>query len=190
MIRDHGGTKGSLRGQASLNFGRENPPFRGGVRGSGGQRGGGCKPPPLGPHNNKYGASALPILAALAATSFVVWKRRLGKNWKRLQQLIYLAVLLVVVHFAWARKGNLTTLSGDVALPLAVGVAAVILLTLRLPAVRRWISARRRAFRVGSERPPPRARRDYEPPLKPDPGPSPLWLDGLYGSMPGCRIPC
>ena len=90
------------------------------------------------------GASALLILASLAATSFVVWKRRLGKNWKRLHRLIYLAVLLGVLHFAWARKGNLTSLSGDIALPLAFGVAAVILLTLRLPAVRRWIAARRR----------------------------------------------
>ena len=92
------------------------------------------------------GASALLILAALAATSFVVWKRRLGKNWKRLHRLVYVAVLLVVVHFAWARKANLATLSGDIALPLAAGVAAVTLLTLRLPAVRRWISARRRSF--------------------------------------------
>ena len=64
------------------------------------------------------GASALLILAALAATSFVVWKRRLGKNWKRLHRLVYVAVLLVVVHFAWARKANLATLSGDIALPL------------------------------------------------------------------------
>jgi len=90
------------------------------------------------------GASALLILAALAATSFVVWKRRLGKNWKRLHRLVYVAVLLVVVHFAWARKANLATLSGDIALPLAVGVAAVILLALRLPAVRKWASGRRR----------------------------------------------
>jgi len=76
----------------------------------------------------------------------VVWKRRLGKNWKRLHRLVYVAVLLVVLHLAWARKGNLTYLSGDIALPLAFGVAAVILLILRLPAVRRWISACRRAF--------------------------------------------
>lgn len=90
------------------------------------------------------GASALLILAALAATSFVVWKRRLGKNWKRLHRLVYVAVLLVVVHFAWARKANLATLSGDIALPLATGVAAVVLLALRLPALRRWIAGRRR----------------------------------------------
>jgi sulfoxide reductase heme-binding subunit YedZ len=90
------------------------------------------------------GASALLILAALAATSFVVWKRRLGKNWKRLHRLVYVAALLVVVHFAWARKANLATLSGDIFLPLAAGAVAALLLVLRLPAVRRWIAGRRR----------------------------------------------
>ena len=89
------------------------------------------------------GAAALLILASLAATSFPVWKRRLGKNWKRLHRLAYPAVLIVVLHFAWARKGNLAALSGDVLLPLAFGVGALILLTLRLPAVRRWIARRR-----------------------------------------------
>lgn len=83
------------------------------------------------------GAAALLILAALAATSFPIWKKRLGKNWKRLHRFAYLAVLLVVVHFAWARKGDLTALSGDVLLPLAYGLAALGLLALRLPAVRR-----------------------------------------------------
>jgi sulfoxide reductase heme-binding subunit YedZ len=88
------------------------------------------------------GATALLILSALAATSFVVWKRRLGKNWKRLHRLVYVAVLLVVVHFAWARKANLASLSGDIAVPLAAGAIAVILLVLRIPAVRRRISRR------------------------------------------------
>ena len=88
------------------------------------------------------GAGALLILASLAATSFPAWKRRLGKNWKRLHRMVYPAVLIVVLHFAWARKGNLTALSGDVLLPLAFGVGALILLTLRLPAVRRWIARR------------------------------------------------
>ncbi len=71
------------------------------------------------------GASALLLLAALAATSFVVWKRRLGKNWKRLHRLVYVAVPLVVVHFAWARKANLATLSGDILWPVAAGTVAV-----------------------------------------------------------------
>jgi sulfoxide reductase heme-binding subunit YedZ len=79
----------------------------------------------------------------MAATSFVIWKRRLGKNWKRLHRLVYVAALLAVVHFAWVRKANLTTLSGDIGWPVAAGAVVVILLTLRLPAVRRWIAGRR-----------------------------------------------
>jgi sulfoxide reductase heme-binding subunit YedZ len=89
------------------------------------------------------GASALLILSALAATSFVIWKRRLGKNWKRLHRLVYVAVPLVVLHFAWARKANLATLSGDIVWPVVAGLVAVVLLVLRLPAVRRWIAGRR-----------------------------------------------
>ena len=91
------------------------------------------------------GALALLILAALAATSFTIWKKRLGKNWKRLHRLVYLAVLVVILHFAWARKGSLTTLSGDILQPLAFGIAAAGLLVLRLPIVRRRLAGRRRS---------------------------------------------
>jgi sulfoxide reductase heme-binding subunit YedZ len=89
------------------------------------------------------GAAAILILAALAGTSFPLWKKRLGKNWTRLHRLTYLAVLLVVVHYAWARKGNLMALSGDILKPLAFGLLALCLLALRVPAVRRWIARRR-----------------------------------------------
>jgi len=88
------------------------------------------------------GAAALLILAAMAATSFPIWKKRLGKNWKRLHRFAYLAALLVVVHFVWARKGNLAGLSGDILLPLAYGAAALGLLAMRLGPVRRWIARR------------------------------------------------
>jgi methionine sulfoxide reductase heme-binding subunit len=89
------------------------------------------------------GAAALLFLAALAATSFPAWKKRMGKSWKRLHRMAYLAVLLVVVHYAWARKGNLTALSGDIVQPVAFGALAVVLLLLRVPAVKRWIARRR-----------------------------------------------
>ena len=88
------------------------------------------------------GAASLLLLAAMAATSFPFWKKRLGRNWKRLHRLVYLVVLLVIVHFFWARKGNLATLSGDVLLPLAYGLFALALLTLRLPPLRRWFAHR------------------------------------------------
>lgn len=89
------------------------------------------------------GAAALLVLAALAGTSFPAWKKRMGKNWKRLHRMAYLAVLLVVVHYAWARKGNLTALSGDIVQPVAFGALALVLLLLRVPAVKRWIAQRR-----------------------------------------------
>jgi hypothetical protein len=47
-----------------------------------------------------------------------------------------------VVHFAWARKGNLAGLSGDILLPLAFGAVALGLLSLRLPVIRRRLARR------------------------------------------------
>jgi len=91
------------------------------------------------------GAAALLILAALAATSFPAWKKRMGKNWKRLHRMAYLVVFLVLIHYAWALKGNLTALSGDIVQPIAFGVLAVVLLLLRVPAIKRWIAGRRQA---------------------------------------------
>jgi len=85
------------------------------------------------------GAGAFAVLAPLAATSFPWWMRRLGKNWKRLHRLVYLAAPLVVIHYAWAKKGSLTSLAGDITLPLASGLLVVLLLAVRIPAVRRWI---------------------------------------------------
>lgn len=83
------------------------------------------------------GATALLILAALAATSFDWFKKRMGKRWKTLHRLVYLAGGLVILHFAWARKGNLFSLQGDITLPLFAGSILAMLLILRLPPVRR-----------------------------------------------------
>lgn len=88
------------------------------------------------------GAGAFLILAPLAITSFDWWKKRLGKNWKRLHRLVYLAGLLAVFHFAWARKGNLWMLSGDILHPLLLGLLLTALLALRLPSIRRRLTVR------------------------------------------------
>jgi len=88
------------------------------------------------------GAGAFLILASLAITSFDWWKKRLGKNWKRLHRLVYLAGLLTVIHFAWARKGNLWTLSGDILHPLLLGFLIAVLLALRLPSIRKRLKVR------------------------------------------------
>jgi sulfoxide reductase heme-binding subunit YedZ len=85
------------------------------------------------------GSSAGLILLALAVTSFPYWMKRLGKNWKKLHRLIYLASGLVFLHYAWAVKGSLATLSGDILRPVGMGLLAAGLLLLRLPAVRERI---------------------------------------------------
>jgi len=68
-------------------------------------------------------------LLPLAITSTKGWMRRLGKNWKRLHRLIYLAALLAVIHFVWLVKS-------DVREPLAYGAVVAMLLALRLRTIR------------------------------------------------------
>jgi methionine sulfoxide reductase heme-binding subunit len=88
------------------------------------------------------GLATFTILLLLAITSFQWWMRRLGKNWKRLHRLVYLAAVLAVVHYAWAVKGDLLQLSGDILRPFAFAVAVTLLLVVRIPLVRqtavRW----------------------------------------------------
>ena len=75
------------------------------------------------------------VLLALAVTSTRGWQRRLGKNWKRLHRLIYLASVLAVVHFAWLVK--------DLREPLRYGLVVALLLVLRIPSVRKALSRTR-----------------------------------------------
>lgn len=91
------------------------------------------------------GLATLLILVPLAVTSTKGWMRRLGKNWKRLHQLIYLAGLLAVVHYAWAKKGDLFSLRGDITQPLLYGGIVIILLIMRIPVVRRMVTRLRGA---------------------------------------------
>ena len=88
------------------------------------------------------GLPAFLILLTLALTSFKQSMRALGKNWKRLHRLVYLALLLVSLHVAWAVKGDLFNLSGDVWKPLAVASTGLILLLLRIPPVSRFLKNR------------------------------------------------
>lgn len=79
------------------------------------------------------------ILLALALTSTKGWQRRLGRNWKRLHRLVYIAGILAVVHFAWLVK--------DIRVPLQYGAVLVLLLVLRLPRVRKAMSRARHWLR-------------------------------------------
>jgi methionine sulfoxide reductase heme-binding subunit len=87
------------------------------------------------------------LLLALAITSFDFFKRKLGKSWKILHRMVYVAGVLVILHYALAKKGNLFTLSGDLLKPMLWGILVIILLGMRLPAARKWIRKLRESIR-------------------------------------------
>jgi sulfoxide reductase heme-binding subunit YedZ len=85
------------------------------------------------------GVAAGVILLALAATSYRWAMKRLGKNWKSLHRLVYAAGVLVILHYAWAKKGDLFHLRGDIRGPLTYGLMVLLLLALRIPPIARGI---------------------------------------------------
>lgn len=85
------------------------------------------------------GLAAFIILSALALTSSQRCMARLKKNWKRLHRLVYLANILVVLHFGLAVKGDLLRLQGNISRPALAGVMVILLLAVRLPVVKKGI---------------------------------------------------
>ncbi|MGW8143695.1 MAG: sulfite oxidase heme-binding subunit YedZ [Anaerolineales bacterium] len=73
------------------------------------------------------------ILLALAVTSTKGWMKRLGKIWTRLHKFVYLAGILVIIHYVWLVKS-------DIRIPLLYGALVLLLLILRIPPVRRQAS--------------------------------------------------
>ena len=53
------------------------------------------------------GASAYILLAALALTSFKGVMRKMGRNWQKLHNGVYLIAILAAVHFYWSVKSEL-----------------------------------------------------------------------------------
>ncbi|NPV57742.1 MAG: sulfoxide reductase heme-binding subunit YedZ [Anaerolineae bacterium] len=90
------------------------------------------------------GLPALLILSILAITSIRAIMKRMGKAWKRLHRLVYLAGVLVIFHYGWALKGDFLRLKGNVGLPLLAGGILVIFLLLRIPVVREQIKTWRK----------------------------------------------
>lgn len=80
------------------------------------------------------------ILVALALTSTRGWQKRLGKNWKRLHRLVYLAGILAVLHYAWLVK--------DIQEPLRYGIIIALLLVLRIPRIKRAVGTTRRRLKT------------------------------------------
>lgn len=76
------------------------------------------------------GFSAWLILLSLALTSTAWSIRKLGgRRWNTLHRLVYVAGALGVIHYLWSVKA-------DVTVPTALGLILIVLLVLRLPAVR------------------------------------------------------
>lgn len=87
------------------------------------------------------GMLAFLLLIPLGVTSFDVWKVRLGKNWKRLHQVVYIIAPLATLHYIWSKKGDILTLSGDILRPAIYGLILAIFLILRIPAVKKYIAS-------------------------------------------------
>jgi sulfoxide reductase heme-binding subunit YedZ len=75
------------------------------------------------------GAGAFLILLPLALTSFKWWMKHLGKNWKRLHRLVYLAGVFVIVHYIWLVKS-------DIRVPLLYGAVMLLFLLVRVKPVK------------------------------------------------------
>lgn len=88
------------------------------------------------------GLIAFALLAALALTSTSGWQRRLGRRWRTLHALIYLAIPLSVLHFLWLERDRL-----EAAVVYAILVGALLLV--RLPPFRRAITHARSALSKG-----------------------------------------
>ena len=84
----------------------------------------------------QLGLGALIILAPLALTSTNGWMKRLGRRWKRLHRLVYLAGILAVLHYVYRFKELRVA-------PILAGVALAILLLLRLPPIANRIRSAR-----------------------------------------------
>jgi len=83
------------------------------------------------------------LLLPLTITSTRGWQKRLARNWRRLHRLVYLGSVLAILHFAWLVK--------DLRRPLRHGAVLVLLLVLRIPAVRQLLSdARRRLAKIAT----------------------------------------
>jgi methionine sulfoxide reductase heme-binding subunit len=87
------------------------------------------------------GLTVFIILLAMAVTSNKWSKRQLGKNWKRLHKLVYLAAPLAGLHYAWALKGDLFRLSGNIFWPIVYLTITILLLVLRIPGIKRKLAA-------------------------------------------------
>jgi sulfoxide reductase heme-binding subunit YedZ len=92
------------------------------------------------------GLAALIMLIPLVITSTNGWIRRLGKNWKRLHRLAYLASVLAVLHYVWSFKELRVA-------PVVAGVFLLSLLVIRVPPIADLLERRGRRKRLQDDDP-------------------------------------
>lgn len=80
------------------------------------------------------GLASFVAMVPLAVTSTRRWQARLGRWWRRLHRLAYLAAVAAVIHYAWLVKA-------DVREPMAWAIGLAALFAVRLPPVRRRFAA-------------------------------------------------
>jgi sulfoxide reductase heme-binding subunit YedZ len=73
------------------------------------------------------------VLIPLAITSFSPWPKKLGRNWKRLHNLVYGIDFLAAMHYILVVKQGVTE-------PYLWMILIVFLLVLRIPPVRHFLS--------------------------------------------------
>jgi methionine sulfoxide reductase heme-binding subunit len=83
------------------------------------------------------GFIALLILTSLAATSTQAMQRKLRSTWQKLHNWVYLAVLLVALHFIWSVKSDINE-------PLIYWVMTLFLLAQRKTKLQQWWQRRAR----------------------------------------------
>lgn len=72
-----------------------------------------------------FGVLAYGIVFLLALTSPKWAKKRMGKTWKKLHRLIYIAAVAAIIHYFWQLKGNLAE-------PLFYSIIVFLLLGFRI----------------------------------------------------------
>lgn len=83
------------------------------------------------------GLAAFLILALLALTSVPSLMSILGRRWKALHRLVYVAAALVVLHYTWNYKESRTW-------PTLAAVALFVLLAARLPLIAALLNRQKR----------------------------------------------
>ncbi|AJJ63161.1 protein-methionine-sulfoxide reductase heme-binding subunit MsrQ [Yersinia aldovae] len=71
------------------------------------------------------------LLLSLAVTSTLWAQRKMGPNWQKLHNLVYVVAILAPIHYLWSVK----TLSPQ---PILYAITAIILLALRYKKFRQW----------------------------------------------------